>query len=128
MFRKLNPCLWKTTPLTTLMRTSDSLFEVKRQPTAIDTDFRFGLAVLMASGMAALGHEVLWTRRMIDLLGASTETSARVFECFFFGLCSGAAIVSLKLARIRRHWRFLGWVELGVAIFKIGRASRRERV
>ena len=101
------------------MRTSDSLFEVKRQPTAIDTDFRFGLAVLMASGMAALGHEVLWTRRMIDLLGASTETSARVFECFFFGLCSGAAIVSLKLARIRRHWRFLGWVELGVAIFSV---------
>ena len=101
------------------MRTSDSLFEVKSQPTAIDTDFRFGLAVLMASGMAALGHEVLWTRRMIDLLGASTETSARVFECFFFGLCSGAAIVSLKLARIRRHWRFLGWVELGVAIFSV---------
>ncbi|SVD08969.1 uncharacterized protein METZ01_LOCUS361823, partial [marine metagenome] len=60
------------------MRTSESIFEVKKRPHSNDGNFIIGLAVLVASGMAALGHQVLWTRRMVDLLGASPETSARV--------------------------------------------------
>jgi len=101
------------------MRTSESIFEVKKRPHSNDGNFIIGLAVLVASGMAALGHQVLWTRRMVDLLGASPETSARVFECFFFGLCLGAGVASFKLTKIQRHWRFLGWVEFGVAILSV---------
>lgn len=66
--------------------------------------------------MAALGHELLWTRRMIDLLGASAESSARVFECFFLGLCLGAAAVTSRVSKPRRRWYFLGIIESGVAI------------
>src|SRR5437588_2044171 len=66
--------------------------------------------------MAALGHELLWTRRMIDLLGASAESSARVFECFFLGLCLGAAAISTRVSRLRRPWYFLGIIETGVAV------------
>jgi hypothetical protein len=51
-----------------------------------DGDFRLAVMVLIGSGAAAFGDEVLWTRRMIDLLGASVESSSRVFECFFWGL------------------------------------------
>ncbi len=80
-------------------------------------DFSLVLGLLLVSGTAALGHEILWTRRMIDLLGASAEASARVFECFFLGLALGAATVSFVLPRVRRPWRALGWVELGVALF-----------
>lgn len=101
------------------VRKSDPLSGAPQLLGGNSTDFRLGLAVLVASGMAALGHEVLWTRRMIDLLGASSESSARVFECFFFGLCFGAAATSLLLPRIRRHWRLLGYVEVGVAILSV---------
>jgi spermidine synthase len=79
-------------------------------------DFRLAAMVLMASGAAALGHEVLWTRRMIDLLGASAESNARVFECFFLGLSLGAGTASLWLPKVRRHWRVLGLIETGVAV------------
>ncbi len=39
--------------------------------------------VLLASGRAALGHQVLWTRRLVDLLGATSETFARVVGDLF---------------------------------------------
>ena len=79
------------------------------------SDFRLATMVLMGSGAAALGHEVLWTRRMIDLLGASAESSARVFECFFLGLSLGAATIFVLSPKVRRHWRMLGFIEIGVA-------------
>src|SRR5678809_197536 len=79
-------------------------------------DLRLALAVLMLSGAAALGHEVLWTRRLIDLIGASAESSARVFECFFLGLSVGAMAISFQLPKVRNYWRALGLVELGVVI------------
>ena len=80
-----------------------------------------GLASLLlaTSGAAALGHQVLWTRRMIDLLGASAESNARVFECFFLGLALGAATVSLVMPKVRRPWRLLTFVELGVATLSL---------
>ncbi|MFI4877212.1 MAG: fused MFS/spermidine synthase [Blastopirellula sp. JB062] len=66
-----------------------------------------GLATL--SGMAALTHELLWTRRVIDVIGASNDSSARVFGCFFLGLSLGAAIASRFDFRSRNAW-------LGIAI------------
>ena len=80
-------------------------------------DFRLALVLLTASGASVLGHQILWTRRMTDLLGANARSSTRVFECFFLGLALGSALASLVLPRIRRPWRFLGGIELGVAIF-----------
>jgi spermidine synthase len=72
--------------------------------------------LLTATGLAALGHQILWTRRMIDLLGASTESTVRVFVCFFLGLALGSAAASMMVTRISRPWRFLAGVELGVAL------------
>ena len=51
--------------------------------------YRLALILLTFSGAAALGHQLLWTRRLTDLLGASAESSVRVFSCFFFGLGLG---------------------------------------
>lgn len=102
-----------------MARNSNSLQKAQRQSAAAAEDFRLGVGILLASGMAALGHEILWTRRLADLLGASTEASARVFECFFLGLCLGAAVVSRVLPRIRHRWYFLASVELGVAILSL---------
>jgi hypothetical protein len=53
---------------------------------------------------------------LIDLIGASAESSARVFECFFLGLSVGAMAISFQLPKVRNYWRALGLVELGVVI------------
>jgi spermidine synthase len=69
--------------------------------------------------MAALGHQLLWTRRLIDLLGASGESSARVFGTFFLGLSVGSAIAALVVGRIRNPLRFAGWVQLSIPVLII---------
>ncbi len=82
-------------------------------------DFARALIVLGLSGGAALGHQLLWTRRMADLIGASGDANARVFGCFFLGLALGAAAVSRFGPRLKRAWRTAGWIELGVAILAL---------
>lgn len=78
--------------------------------------FRIGAIVALASGCAALSHELIWTRRLVDLLGASSESTARVLGCFFLGLSLGAAWSTRVLRRIVRPWRAVGWLEVGIAI------------
>ena len=48
------------------------------------------MVLVLLSGCAALAHELLWTRRMVVLLGASAASSTRGFGCFFLGLAVGA--------------------------------------
>ena len=84
--------------------------------TASRNELRVGLVLLGLSGAAALGHQVLWTRRLADLVGASAESCARVLECFFLGIALGSAVAAGVLPRLRRLWRAAGYTELGVAI------------
>lgn len=79
--------------------------------------FAFGLA--FASGFSALTHELLWTRRLIDLLGASTQSTSRVFGFFFLGLALGSAIAARWIHRVERPWRAVALAELGVAVFAL---------
>jgi spermidine synthase len=77
--------------------------------------FRMGLALPLASGAAALMHEMLWTRRLIDLLGGSSESSTRVLSLFFLGLSLGAILAQAVLSRVRRPWMAVGVTELAIA-------------
>jgi spermidine synthase len=61
--------------------------------------------ILFLSGLAALAHQVLWTRRLVDLLGASSETFSIVVGAFFVGLAMGSAWAALKPAGPGRGWR-----------------------
>jgi spermidine synthase len=79
--------------------------------------FAFGLA--LASGFAALTHELLWTRRLIDLLGASTQSTSRVFGFFFLGLALGSAVAAKLIYRVERPWRAVALAEMGVAVFAL---------
>ncbi|MEM7391483.1 MAG: fused MFS/spermidine synthase, partial [Verrucomicrobiota bacterium] len=79
-------------------------------------NYRFALFLVTLSGAAALGHQLLWTRRLTDLLGASAESSVRVFSGFFLGLGIGAALAAVNAARIRRPFRVLAWVEAGIVL------------
>ena len=78
-----------------------------------------GLLVTLLSGVAALSHQLIWTRRLIDLLGASHASAARVFGCFFLGLALGSAVAAWWLPRVRRPWRWVAGAELAVALLSV---------
>ncbi len=82
--------------------------------------FYGALMLALFSGCAALGHQLLWTRRMIDLLGASSESITCVLGCFFFGLAVGAWLASRILRRgCSRPWRAVARAELAVAALAV---------
>lgn len=72
--------------------------------------------MLFASGAAALAHQTLWTRRLVDLLGAGPETFSRVIGAFFVGLALGAAWAAWRPAAPGRAWRRVVWAEGFVAV------------
>lgn len=78
----------------------------------------FFIALIAVSGAAALGHQLLWTRRLTDLLGASAESNVRVFGCFFFGLGLGSALAAWK-GTVIRPFRALFWLEVGIAVLTV---------
>lgn len=73
-----------------------------------------GVSLAAVSGAVALGHELLWTRRLVDLLGGSSEANTRVLSLFFLGLSLGA-ILAQRLLRTQANRMFLiGLAELFV--------------
>jgi len=81
------------------------------QPTRL---FSYAVLLCVLSGAAALGHELLWTRRLVDLLGGTSEATARVLGCFFLGLAVGNAIAARLVPRLKNAWRAVGLVELAI--------------
>lgn len=81
--------------------------------------FRIACFLTLLSGAAALGHQLLWTRRMVDLLGATGESTARVFGAFFLGLAIGAVLAGWLAKRARRPWWWLAWAELSIVILSL---------
>jgi len=73
------------------------------------------LTLAFLSGAAALAHQVLWVRMMVDVLGAGAGTFARVTGAFFLGLALGAWIAAIRSPR--NPWLGLGVVEALVGLF-----------
>lgn len=69
------------------------------------------LILAILGGLTALGHQVLWTRRMVDILGGTAESASRVIACFFLGLALGAAAAAFVGGKIQRPWRTLAMIE-----------------
>jgi len=81
--------------------------------------FFFALLLAVISGAAALSHELLWTRRLVDLLGATGEATSRVLGCFFLGLALGGLIAARMLPRVQRPWRAVASCELAIALLAL---------
>lgn len=76
---------------------------------------RFVFAALaFLSGSVALAHELLWTRRLIDLLGATESVTGRVLGLFFLGLALGGWLAA-RWANSKQN----AAVRLGIAEFLI---------
>jgi hypothetical protein len=63
-----------------------------------------------------VGHELLLTRRLLDIFGGTLESSSRVFGVFFLGLALGSAAGSGLARRCRRAWLAVVAAEVWVVI------------
>ena len=81
---------------------------------------RFVFVVLaFLSGAAALAHELLWTRRLIDLLGATQDVTGRVLGLFFLGLSLGGWLATRWNQTNGNPAIRLGIAELSIAILSV---------
>ena len=81
--------------------------------------FIAALALTFFSGAAGLAHQVLWTRRLVDILGANADTFSKVVGAFFIGLAIGAWLASRDSALKARFWKRVAIAELAVAILAL---------
>lgn len=79
------------------------------------------LFVLLAflSGAVALSHELLWTRRLVDLLGATEAITGRVLGLFFLGLALGGWLATRWSQADGSPVIRLALAELAIAILSI---------
>src|SRR5258706_977567 len=80
------------------------------EPNATRAAGAFGVYVVIAlSGFTALGAEVIWTRLLSLLFGATTYTFSLILAVFLFGLGIGSSVGSAMASRITRPRFALGW-------------------
>jgi spermidine synthase len=81
--------------------------------------YQVALALALVSGSAGLTHQLLWTRRLVDVLGADGGTFARVIGAFFAGLAVGAWFASRPARSGTNFWRRVALAELAVALLAL---------
>jgi spermidine synthase len=68
--------------------------------------------VIALSGFTALAAEVIWTRLLSLLFGATTYTFSLILAVFLFGLGIGSSAGSAMASRVARPRVALGWCQL----------------
>ncbi len=68
------------------------------------------------SGFVALGYEVLWARRLSDVIGATALASSLVVGVFFVMLSAGAWALGPRAARSRSPWRLYALLEACILV------------
>lgn len=76
------------------------MVELTKTPPKLElTTILITVVLPFLSGAAALSHELLWTRRLIDVLGATDAVIGRVLGIFFLGLSLGGFFASYRPAK-----------------------------
>lgn len=91
---------------------------------------RFGLVLplILLSGVASFAYEVMWTRLLSQILGASVYAFATMLASFLVGITLGAAI-AVRLARTHEgSARAFGWVQIGVGVLSLGAFTAIDRL
>jgi spermidine synthase len=72
-------------------------------------------AAIALSGFTALGGEVVWTRLLSLLFGATTYTFSLILAVFLAGLGAGSAVGAVLVRRAANPRALLGWVQIGLS-------------
>lgn len=83
---------------------------------AVDADRAAGAwpvyVTIAISGMTALGAQVLWTRTLSLIFGATTYTFSLILAVFLVGLGIGSTVGAAMSGRLERPRLALGWSQL----------------
>jgi spermidine synthase len=72
--------------------------------------------VIALSGFTALAAEVVWTRLLSLLFGATTYTFSLILAVFLFGLGIGSTVGSAMASRVKSPRAALGWCQVGLCL------------
>jgi spermidine synthase len=72
--------------------------------------------VIALSGLTALGAQVVWTRQLSLLFGATTYTFSLILAVFLSGLGIGSSVGAALARNLRNPRLALGWVQLGLCL------------
>jgi spermidine synthase len=72
--------------------------------------------VVALSGLTALASEVVWTRMLSLLFGATVYTFALILAVFLLGLGIGSSAGSALSRRLKSPREALGWCQMGVCL------------
>ncbi len=73
-------------------------------------------ALAFASGLAALVYEVVWTRRLTFVFGASIRAVSAVLAAYMAGLALGSHIAGRRIGRPREPLRTYAALEAGIGL------------
>ncbi|MEL6474940.1 MAG: spermidine synthase, partial [Pseudomonadota bacterium] len=83
---------------------------------------RFSAAIhllLIASGFAGLGYQIVWTRMLSIGLGHEVYAVLAVVAAFFAGLALGALVLDRRIAAARRPGHWYAWLEIGIGLWAL---------
>ena len=80
---------------------------------------RAALAVMMASGFAGLGYQIVWTQQCALWLGHEAAAVLAVVTAFFGGLAVGAMVFGPIIERSRAPRRWYAGCELLIALWSL---------
>jgi spermidine synthase len=84
-----------------------------------NTRFVSTLVLALVSGAAGLAHQIVWTRRLVDVLGANADTFSKVIGAFFVGLALGAWLASRSRSPYANNWQRVALAEIAVAVLAL---------
>jgi len=76
------------------------------------------LAAFLLSGVAGVMHEVVWSRQLVQLIGAAAWAQAVVLAVFMGGLAAGAVLFGRRADRGRPVSLYL-WLEIAIALYAL---------
>jgi spermidine synthase len=106
---KSTPAQLPTRPLAGVAATTAAR---PKKSTTFRVDVRIVYLVAGLSGLTALGGQVLWTRLLTLLFGATVFAFAIILAVFLAGLGLGSALAAYLLRRGQNALRGLGWTQV----------------
>jgi spermidine synthase len=85
-----------------------------RPPAATTTETRLVYVAIALSGMTALGSEVVWTRMLSLIFGATAYTFSLILAVFLIGLGIGSSVGAGLAKNARNPREALGWCQVSL--------------
>jgi spermidine synthase len=84
--------------------------------------WRVALALMVASGFAGLGYQIVWTQQSALWLGHESAAVLAVVAAFFGGLAAGALTLGPRIDRSSRPARWYAACEAAIGLWGVGLA------